>query len=103
MHAPDTRVPLEETVSGFDALYREGTIKRLGLSNYTPKQVEEVVKVCHDKGFVLPSVFQGSYSAVARLAEDKLLPHPPQARHLLLRVQPDRGWIPGQDAATVPR
>ncbi|KAK7713045.1 hypothetical protein SLS63_012188 [Diaporthe eres] len=74
MHAPDTRMPLEETVSGFDALYREGTIKRFGLSNYTPEQVEEVVKVCHDKGFVLPSVFQGSYSAVARLAEDKLLP-----------------------------
>lgn len=38
--------------------------------------MEEVVNVCHDKGFVLPSlaVFRGSYSAVARLAEDKLLP-----------------------------
>lgn len=74
MHAPDTRVPLEETISGFDALYKEGTIKRFGLSNYTPEQVEEVVKVCHDKGFVLPSVFQGSFSAIARLPEDKLLP-----------------------------
>jgi len=74
MHSPDTRVPLEETISGFDALYKEGTIKRFGLSNYTPEQVEDAVKVCHDKGLVLPSVFQGSYSAVARLAEDELLP-----------------------------
>lgn len=74
MHSPDTRVPFEETISGFDALYKAGTIKRFGLSNYTPEQVEEVIKVCQEKGLVLPSVFQGSYSAVARLAEDKLLP-----------------------------
>lgn len=74
MHAPDPRVPVEETISGFDALYKEGTIKRFGLTNYTPEQVEEVVNVCHEKGLLLPTVFQGSYSAVARLAEERLLP-----------------------------
>jgi aflatoxin B1 aldehyde reductase len=74
MHSPDTRLPFEETLSGIDFLYKEGTFKRFGLSNYTPEQVEEVVKICHEKGFVLPSVFQGCYNAVSRLAEDKLLP-----------------------------
>lgn len=74
MHTPDPRVPLEETISGFDALHKEGTIKRFGLSNYTPEQVEEVIKVCHERGLVAPSVFSGSYSAVARLSEDRLLP-----------------------------
>lgn len=57
MHAPDPRVPVEETISGFDALYKEGTIKRFGLADYTPEQVEEVVNVCHEKGLLLPSVF----------------------------------------------
>lgn len=74
MHTPDTRLPVEETLSGIDALYKAGTIKRFGLTNYTPSQVEEVVQVCKEKGFVAPSVFQGSYNAVARLAEDELLP-----------------------------
>ena len=73
MHTPDTRVPVEETLSGIDALYKEGTIKRFGLSNYFPEQIEEVIEVCKKKGFILPSVFEGSYNAVARLAEDKLL------------------------------
>lgn len=74
MHTPDTRVPFEETLSGIDTLYKEGKFTKFGLSNYTPEQVEEVLKICNEKGFVLPSVYQGSYSAVARLPEDRLLP-----------------------------
>lgn len=74
MHTPDTRVPFEETLSGIDFLYKEGIFKRFGLSNHTPEQVEEVLEVCNERGFVRPSVYQGAYSAIARLAEDKLLP-----------------------------
>lgn len=74
MHTPDVRLPFEETLSGIDALYREGAFKRFGLSNHTPEQVEEIVQICHEKGFVLPTVFSGSYSAFARRPEDDLLP-----------------------------
>lgn len=68
------RVPLEETLSGFDALYKEGVFKHFGLANHTAEQVEDVVKVCKDNSFVLPTVFQGSYNPLARLPEDQLLP-----------------------------
>ncbi|KAG6355035.1 hypothetical protein INS49_004116 [Diaporthe citri] len=74
IHCPDRRVSFEDTLSGVDALYKEGAFKRFGLANYTPDEVEEVLKICNEKGFVLPSVFTGSYSAVARLPEDRLLP-----------------------------
>lgn len=74
IHCPDRRVSFEETLSGIDALHKEGAFKRFGLANYTPDEVEEVLTICKEKGFVLPSVFTGSYSAVARLPEDKLLP-----------------------------
>lgn len=74
IHCPDRRVSVEDTLSGIDVLHKEGAFKRFGLANHTPDEVEEVLKVCKEKGFVLPSVFTGSYSAVARLPEDRLLP-----------------------------
>ena len=48
--------------------------KRFGLSNFQAAEVEEVFRVCGEKGFVVPSVYQGNYSAVARLQEDVLFP-----------------------------
>lgn len=74
MHSPDVRVPFEETLAGINELYKAGAFRRFGLSNYSPQQVEEVVQICNDRGYVLPSVYQGNYNAVARLAEQELLP-----------------------------
>ncbi|KAJ5854280.1 hypothetical protein N7534_006823 [Penicillium rubens] len=74
IHAPDRRFPLEELLAGVNALYQAGKFKRFGLSNYLATEVDEVVRVCREKGYVLPSVYQGNYSAVARRAETELLP-----------------------------
>ncbi|KAK8050227.1 hypothetical protein PG994_011957 [Apiospora phragmitis] len=74
LHAPERRCPLEDTLSGIDALHKEGAFKKFGLSNFLPHEVEDVVRICKEKGYVLPSVFQGTYSAVARRAETELLP-----------------------------
>ena len=74
LHFPERRCPLEDTLSGVDALYKEGAFKKFGLSNFLPQEVEDVVRICKEKGYVLPSVFQGTYSAVARRAETELLP-----------------------------
>lgn len=57
-----------------DALYKDGSFKRFGLSNHTMEEVEKVLKICKQKSFVLPSVYEGMYSAMARLPEDELLP-----------------------------
>lgn len=65
---------MEDTLSGINTLYKEGKIERFGLSNYNVQEVKDVIKVCNEQGFVLPSVFEGSYSAVSRLPEQELLP-----------------------------
>jgi aflatoxin B1 aldehyde reductase len=44
------------------------------LSNFLPSEVEEVVRVCGENSFVVPTVYQGNYSAIARRQEDELFP-----------------------------
>lgn len=74
IHSPDVHTPFEETLDGVNQVYKEGGFKRFGLSNFTPSQVREVLKITKEKGYVQPSVYQGSYAAVARGAEDELFP-----------------------------
>ena len=33
-----------------------------------------MLRVCRERGFVLPTVYQGNYNAVGRLAETELFP-----------------------------
>ena len=74
IHAPERELPLEDILTGINDLYKSGTFKRFGLSNFKPAEVEEVIKLCKEKGFVVPSVYQGNYSPVARLQENELFP-----------------------------
>ncbi|KAK2593182.1 hypothetical protein QQS21_009111 [Conoideocrella luteorostrata] len=74
IHSPDRRVPWEDTLSGLNKLYQEGIFKRLGLSNFLAHEVEEIVRVATVNNFVIPSVYQGNYSAIARRTEDEILP-----------------------------
>ncbi|KAJ5579620.1 uncharacterized protein N7459_005605 [Penicillium hispanicum] len=74
LHAPDRRSPLEDILSSINALHQSGKFKRFGLSNFLAAEVEEVVRVSREKGYVVPTVYQGNYSAVARRAESEILP-----------------------------
>jgi aflatoxin B1 aldehyde reductase len=74
LHAPEFRVPLEETLAGIDTLYQEGLFKYFGIANHTAEQIEEVMRVCKEQNFVSPSFCQCSYSPLARLSEKQLLP-----------------------------
>ncbi|KAL3491745.1 NADP-dependent oxidoreductase domain-containing protein [Aspergillus germanicus] len=74
IHAPDRRVPLEDLLSGVHTVYKRGMFKRFGLSNFLPNEVLEVIRICKENGYVLPSVYQGNYNAVARHSEPTLLP-----------------------------
>ncbi|KAF2668716.1 aldehyde reductase [Microthyrium microscopicum] len=73
-HAPDTKVPFEEQLEASNELYKAGAFKYLGLSNYTPAQVQEVYDISKAKGYPLPKFYQGNYSAVGRKSESELLP-----------------------------
>jgi aflatoxin B1 aldehyde reductase len=74
IHAPDRRVPWKETLSGLNELHKQGAFKRLGLSNFLGHEVDEIVQAAKDNNFVVPSVYQGNYSAVARRTEDEIFP-----------------------------
>ncbi|KAJ5363606.1 uncharacterized protein N7496_009319, partial [Penicillium cataractarum] len=74
IHAPDRRASLENLLDGMNDLHRDGKIKRFGISNFLVAEVEEVMRICKEKGYVLPSAYQGNYSALARHAETELLP-----------------------------
>lgn len=74
MHLPERRTSLEDTFAGINELYQQGAFRRLGLSNYTPEEVEEVVRLSKERGWVAPTVYQGIYSAVARRNEEALFP-----------------------------
>lgn len=74
IHAPDNNADLDETLSAINEVYKSGFFKRFGLSNYKAEDVEKVYNHAKAKGYVLPSVYQGNYSAVARKQEDLLFP-----------------------------
>jgi aflatoxin B1 aldehyde reductase len=74
LHSPDDTVPIAETLDGINEVYKKGIFKRFGLSNFTAQQVQEAYDVAKEKGYVLPSVYQGNYSPIARHLETLLFP-----------------------------
>ncbi|KAF3766692.1 putative aldo/keto reductase [Cryphonectria parasitica EP155] len=74
LHLPDRETPLEATCEAIDQLYREGKFQRWGVSNFRVEDVEKMVAICSDKGFVLPSVYEGHYNVITRGAEKDLFP-----------------------------
>jgi aflatoxin B1 aldehyde reductase len=74
IHAPDDTIPPSTWVPTVDKLYKEGLFKQFGLSNFSPKQVQEVYDAAKEGGYVLPTAFEGNYSPIARLQEDELFP-----------------------------
>ncbi|KAE9363955.1 aldehyde reductase [Stipitochalara longipes BDJ] len=74
LHAPDPRTPLEDTLAGVNELYAAGVFKRFGLSNFTAADVENTIRISKEHNYVLPTVYQGNYSAFARHTETELFP-----------------------------
>ncbi|KAF3935158.1 hypothetical protein ABW20_dc0106309 [Dactylellina cionopaga] len=74
LHAPDNTLPLETQLEGIQKLYETGAFKRFGLSNYSPEDTETAYEIMQQKGWVLPTVYQGNYNAYARHYETILFP-----------------------------
>lgn len=74
IHMPDRKKPFEPVLDGINELHKSGMFKRFGLSNFLAAEVEEVIRICQEKNYVLPTVYQGLYSAVARRQESELFP-----------------------------
>ena len=74
LHQPDVSVDLDETLSTMNALHKEGKFKEFGLSNYAGWEVVDIWHRCKEKGWVLPTVYQGMYNGITRDCEKHLFP-----------------------------
>jgi aryl-alcohol dehydrogenase-like predicted oxidoreductase len=75
MHRFDQDVPLEETLKALDDLVRNGTVRQVGASNFTPEQLDATMKLCERLGLTTPVAIQPQYSLVAREPEKDLFPY----------------------------
>ncbi|KAJ5487613.1 hypothetical protein N7530_001913 [Penicillium desertorum] len=101
MHAPERRSSMENLLASIDSEYRAGKFKRFGLSNYLAEEVEEVVRICREKNYVVPSVYQGNYSAVARRAEKEIFPTLRKHNMSFYAYSPIAGGFLTKDVATL--
>jgi len=71
-HRPDPETPLEETMGALDAAVSQGKALYAGISNYSPEETRQAVKILRDLG--MPClIHQPRYSMLDRWVEDGLL------------------------------
>ena len=70
LHAYDYETPLEETLDTMNELFGEGKWEEWGLSNFSLGQCQEVIRICEEKGYKKPSVYQGMYNIICRKVEE---------------------------------
>ncbi|WP_166254601.1 aldo/keto reductase [Marinobacter salicampi] len=69
VHWPDPVVPMEETAKAMEKLYTSGKIRAIGVSNFTPDQMDEFRK------FAPLHSLQPPYNLFERGIEDDVLPY----------------------------
>ncbi|WP_145011475.1 aldo/keto reductase [Pseudomonas oryzihabitans] len=95
VHWPDPRVPHEETAGELERLRQEGKILAIGVSNYSPEQLEAF------RQFANPSTVQPPYNLFERAIEADVLPY--AQRHGLVVLAYGalcRGLLSGRMTAT---
>lgn len=65
-HFDDHDTPLEETVAAFDDLVKDGRVRHVGISNYSPERVREWLDIAERTGAARPVALQPKYSLVSR-------------------------------------
>lgn len=65
-HYDDRSTPLEETAAAFDKLVKEGKVRAIGLSNYTPDRIREWFSIARKNGLTLPVALEPQYNLVYR-------------------------------------
>ncbi|KAL1895911.1 hypothetical protein Sste5346_005010 [Sporothrix stenoceras] len=74
LHVPERTTPFADTLAAMDKYQKEGKFKKLGISNYPPEEVQQLLSIAQEKGYVAPSVFQGCYNPISRDIEKDLFP-----------------------------
>lgn len=67
-HLDDENTPLTETLDAFDQLIKQGKVRVIGASNYTPDRLEAALKVSKDHGLPAYQSLQPLYNLYDRAA-----------------------------------
>jgi aryl-alcohol dehydrogenase-like predicted oxidoreductase len=73
-HYDDEETPLEESLRAFDGLVKEGLVRYIAASNYTPDRLTEALTVQRDLGLAQFVALQPHYNLVERSYEQTLAP-----------------------------
>jgi aryl-alcohol dehydrogenase-like predicted oxidoreductase len=73
-HHDDDRVPQEEYLTAFDRLVRDGKVREIGASNFSPARLRSAAELASSGGLTPFTVAQDRYSLVERDAEIDQLP-----------------------------
>ena len=73
-HFDDEDAPLEETLRAFDSLVRNGTVRAIAASNYSPERLNAALELQRDQGLAEFTALQPLYNLVEREFERTLLP-----------------------------
>ena len=74
LHAPDANAYIEDTLAAVQNLYEAGKFKRLGISNYAAWEVVWIHSYMKERGWIIPTVYQGMMNAITRASNEQLLP-----------------------------
>ena len=72
LHFPDPATPVISVLSAMADLHDQGKYRELGLSNFPAWMVADVWHICDRHGWVKPTVYEGMYNPLTRLAEKEL-------------------------------
>ena len=70
----DKNTPIEDTLAAVQQLYESKQFAYLGLSNYAAWEVVWIWSYMRERGWVVPTVYQGMYNPLTRSVEVELLP-----------------------------
>jgi aryl-alcohol dehydrogenase-like predicted oxidoreductase len=73
-HAPDPDTPIEETLTGFDELVREGIVGAVGASNFSAEQLAEAIEISGLEGLTRFEWAQNSFSLLDREDAESVFP-----------------------------
>ncbi|QHV94108.1 aldo/keto reductase [Spirosoma endbachense] len=65
-HYDDLDTPIEETLDGFDKLIKEGKMRVIGASNFTPERLVESLKISEKLGYPIYQSLQPEYNLYDR-------------------------------------
>ena len=74
LHVWDDGTPLEESLSTLDGLVRDGTVRYIGVSNFTGWQLQKAVDIASLRGWEALVCLQPLYNLLDREAEWELFP-----------------------------